>query len=200
VASVFVSGLIDGSMASAGTPPPADPRPPSVPPVRPEPTAGAEGELLSTLRIAPAAQEGICDSRQARMNSCVEIDFDLHERAYLFVISTRDHQLVDTVCELPGPDDPGLRRFRLRLPPGRYGVDVADTGPDAGFYVLATRSRAVAQRLGRTLGRAPGRCTNAPGNAGSWLADLRALLARDGDAIAWRAVHLVHGRDGIAAL
>ncbi len=201
VASVFVSGLIDGSPA-ATRPPPA-----SVggvvaegAPARPASLDGADGALLSTLRVAPAAREGICDSRQARVNSCVEIDFDLHERAYLFVMSTRDHQVVDTACGLPEPDDPGLRRFRLRLPPGRYGVDVADTGPDAGFYVLATRSTAVARRLSRALRGAPGQCANHERDSVAWLTELRTLLARDGDDITWRAVHLVHGREGIAAL
>ncbi|MBK81609.1 MAG: hypothetical protein CMQ43_11950 [Gammaproteobacteria bacterium] len=198
VASVYVTGLAGGAVADAVAPDaPVPVVDTSGPPALP---ARADLDLLSNLRVAPAARAGICDSRAARNNSCVEIDFDLHDRAYVFVLSTRDHRVADAPCALPEPDEPGPRRYRVRLPPGRYGVDVADTGPDAGFYVLATRSRPVAQRLSAALRDAPGQCASDRQDDGAWLAELRALLGRDAGDIAWRAVHLIHGRDGIAAL
>lgn len=199
VASVFVTGSLDppatvGARASVqpSLPPPiADPGPPAA-------GIAATPALLSPLTVTTAAPEGICDHRRARVNSCVEIDFELHERAYLFVVSTRSHALAEVSCGALDRSDPGPRRFRLRVPPGGYALRGA--GPDAGFYVLATRSRATASRLRSVLMAAPGQCGNEAGPAAGWHASLEALLEREGDAVAWRAAQLVHDHSGVVAL
>jgi len=205
VAAVFVAGMAANQRSLAAREPAAGPT------VDPEPRAPRRGpstdvtaawsaELLSPLRITPAAREGVCNSRRARMNSCVEIDFQVYEPAYLLVLSTLDHRVVDAPCNVLERRAPGARRFRVRLPPGSYAVDQADTGPDAGFYVFATTSRRVAESLQRALSAAPGQCGSADGDAGRWLAGLTAQLERYASEVSWRAVHLVHGHAGIAAL
>lgn len=196
VGSVFVAGAF-------GTPPVAEPAPPVAagPAVVPGPVSGGTG-LLTTLAVSPAAPEGICDARRARVNSCAQIDFELTEPAYLFVLSTRDHAVVDAPCGARlTRSDAGPRRFRVRVPPGGHGVDPAAAGPDAGFYVLAVRSRSMAARLQAALAAAPGQCgRSADAPAAGWLDALQSVLDRDAGQIAWRAVHLVHGRSGIEAL
>jgi hypothetical protein len=177
--------------------PEAMPRPAPEAAPRPEPPG-----LLTALEMRPARPEGICDDRKARINSCVEIAFELRERAYLFVVSTRDHAVVEAPCDAAiERADPGPRRYRIRVPPGAFAVDAADTGPDAGFYVLAARERAVAQRLHDTLASAPGACSRAAGRQGAaWLEELDGVLHRLGDRVSWRAVHVAHDSAGIVAL
>ncbi len=198
VASVFVSGLVEAPPTVAAAPPgPTEPSTAVDVPARP---AAASPGLLSPLTVTTAAPEGICDYRKARVNSCVEIDFELRARAYLFVLSTRNHAVADVSCDAADRSDAGPRRFRLRVPPGGYAVRGASAGPDAGFYVLATRSRTVAARLRSALAAAPGQCGNRPGSAGRWHAALQSLLEREADDIAWRAVQLVHDHSGVVAL
>lgn len=184
VASVFVSGM-----------PSADPPPPAVsPPVARRP------ELLSALEMRPARPEGICDDRRARINSCVEIEFELRERAYLWVLSTRDHAVVEADCDArPERREAGTRRYRLRVPPGAFAVEPEDTGPDAGLYVIAVRERDVAQRLQDVLAAAPGACRGAAGEQ-RWLDDLARVLDEHRSHVSWRALHVVHDTAGIAAL
>jgi hypothetical protein len=213
VAAVFVAGMAADERLAARAPTPAgpavDPEPrtprprPSADVAAPAPPYSSDAaslELLSTLRLEPAAREGICDSRRARVNSCVEIGFEVHRPAFLLVLSTQDHRVVDAPCAAPERSASGSRRFRVRLPPGSYAVDQADTGPDAGFYVLATTNRRVAERLQQALATAPGQCGTADGDTGRWLAGLAAQLERHASDVSWRAVHLVHGHAGIAAL
>ncbi|MEQ8858024.1 MAG: hypothetical protein RIC56_05205 [Pseudomonadales bacterium] len=191
VASVFVSGVIDAPAAASVVAVARAPEPPV-----PGPARG----LLSALSVSASAPEGICDFRRARVNSCVEIDFELNAPAYLFVISTRDHALAEVSCGRLERSDAGPRRFRVRVPPGDYAVRGAAAGPDAGFYVIAAKSRTVASRLRVVLASAPGQCGSRERSAARWIAELQALLAREADGIAWRAVQLVHDRDGIVAL
>jgi hypothetical protein len=195
VASVFVSGSLGGTGGGDVPAVVAAPVPEAMP--RPEPPG-----LLTALEMRPARPEGICDDRKARINSCVEIAFELRERAYLFVVSTRDHAVVEAPCDAAIERvDPGPRRYRIRVPPGAFAVDAADTGPDAGFYVLAARERAVAQRLHDTLASAPGACSRAAGRQGAaWLEELDGVLHRLGDRVSWRAVHVAHDSAGIVAL
>lgn len=204
VASVFVSGM-----------PSADPPPPAVSPGRPTPAEPDPGvargtalpppvarrpELLSALEMRPARPEGICDDRRARINSCVEIEFELRERAYLWVLSTRDHAVVEADCDArPERREAGTRRYRLRVPPGAFAVDPEDTGPDAGLYVIAVRERDVAQRLQDVLAAAPGACRGAAGER-RWLDDLARVLDEHRSHVSWRALHVVHDTAGIAAL
>jgi hypothetical protein len=132
------------------------------------------------------------------MNSCAEVSFELREPAYLFVVTTRDHRVVDAACERsPVRSDAGVRRYRLRVPPGRFALG-DHTGPDAGLYVLATRERAAAVRLQRALGRLPGVCAHAGG--GDWRRALADVLGDTGSELEWRALHLVHDSAGIVAL
>jgi hypothetical protein len=183
VASVFVAGSL--GFAAAVTP-----------------KAVAPSSLLSALEMLPARAQGICDDRKARINSCVEIAFELREPAYLFVVSTRDHNVVETPCDRSlGLTEPGTRRYRMRVPPGTFAVDPADTGPDAGFYVLAVRERALAAQLRQALAEAPGSCGVTAGTApAAWLDKLRQLLDRHGEQVAWRALHVAHDSTGIVAL
>lgn len=202
VASVFVSGALDDAPAQLTRPPIAESAvvtpPPAAEPAAPLPPP----PWLSDLTMRPAAPEGICDDRRARINSCVEITFELLEPAYLFVVSTRDHRVVEAPCDRsPGRAEPGTRRFRVRVPPGRYAVESGRTGPDAGFYVIATRERRAARQLGRVLAGASDRCGATPAPAaGVWLDELARVMAGQDDRIAWRALHLAHDTGGIVSL
>lgn len=205
VASVFVSGgtrMPSGDAGAAASPeqgPAPAPAPPPVADTRPP-----VPDLLSALHMTPARAEGICDNRRARVNSCVEVSFELTRPAYLFVLSTREHTLADVSCD--GTDaraEAGERRYRMRVAPGNFAVDPRDTGPDAGFYVLASRDRAVADELQTALTGAPGQCGRPRGGTTAharWLSDLRRVLHDHGGQIAWRALHVVHDTDGIVAL
>jgi hypothetical protein len=57
------------------------------------------GELISNLRLYPAADEGVCDSSKARGNQCAEVGFELLTPAYLFVLSSFNRKLSSTACE-----------------------------------------------------------------------------------------------------
>ncbi len=108
--------------------------------------------LLSPLDMRPAPPEGVCDDRKARVNTCVDVAFELRRSAYLFVLTTRGHQVVDAPCrDALEPSAAGPRRYRLRVPPAGYGV--TGTGPDAAIYVLAARDRAVAAAASRGAGK-----------------------------------------------
>jgi hypothetical protein len=200
VASVFVSGPL--GTADAAVPPAVavTPLPVPAPPAR-APSAQPE-LLLSALEMRPAPPEGICDARKARMNSCVEVFFELSEPAYLLVVSTRAHSVVEAPCDSAlRRAEPGPRRYRMRVPPGTFAMDSADTGPDAGFYVLASRSRQVAEQLRAALAGAPGQCVPAGGRApDGWLGELGRVLDRHGNRVAWRALHLAHDSAGIVPL
>lgn len=192
VASVFVSGhparAPDEPSVAGTVSAPAAPRPAPA--------------WLSPLEMRPAPLEGACDHRTARLNSCVEVSFELLEPAFLFVLSTRDHRVVEQPCEAaPARAEPGPRRYRLRVPPGRYAVEATDSGPDAGIYVLATQERRVARRLARALAAGPGRC-GAGGRplAADWLRGLERVLTENTDRILWRALHVAHDSNGIVAL
>lgn len=197
VAAVFVSSAAGTAAAAPREPPPALDRHEPLPHSAPR----APG-LLSSLQMTPAAPEGICDHRRARVNSCVEVSFELLRAAYLFVVSTREHRLAEVSCDGAGSRAAaGPRRFRLRVPPGSFAVDAGATGPDAGFYVLAVRDRAAAAQLQRALAGAPGQCGQAPGRpATDWLRDLRGVLNGQREQIEWRALHVVHDSSGIVAL
>jgi len=205
VASVFVSG---------GAPAPARDATAAAPAERhPEPAAASPAgtdirpsaaDLLSALHMTPARPEGICDHRRARVNSCVEVSFELTRPAYLFVLSTREHNLADVSCDAAGARaEAGQRRYRMRVAPGDFAVNPRATGPDAGFYVLAVRDRSVAQSLQQVLAGAPGQCGRPRGGSTAhdqWLIELRRVLHDNGGRIDWRVLHLVHDTDGIVAL
>lgn len=195
VGSVFVSGAPGAATAVADAATlPVEQRTAPPPPPR-------DGVLLSSLRLDEAREEGICDARRARNLSCVAVTFELLEPAYLFVVSTRDHLLVEAPCEgMPRLAQAGTRRFRLRVPPGDYAIDAADTGPDAGFYVLAARGRAVAGHVHAALSGAPGLCGRHGVAPGQWVQDLAQVLDAHGDVVEWRAIHLAHASRGIVAL
>ncbi|HEX7036296.1 MAG TPA: hypothetical protein VF210_11005 [Pseudomonadales bacterium] len=199
VASVFV--LAPALAQQPAKPPPLRPRrEEAAPPARPAPAVAPARTLLSMLEMQPAAPEGICDDRQARINACVEVRFELHEPAYLFVLHTRGHALVDAPCDARlERAEPGERRFRLRVPPSRYAED-PDSAPDAGLYVLAVRDRTAARQLREVLGAAPGACSGGGLETADWLAGLERVLGRYPDRVHWRALHLAHDTRGIVAL
>lgn len=203
VASVFVSGSLGGAAPGAAfEPPPVATSPPRAEGAPSAPARPAAPGLLSELEMRPAPPRGICDDRKARINSCIEIGFELLAPAYLFIVSTRDHAMVEAPCGGSlKRQEAGSRRYRVRVPPGSYAVDAADTGPDAGFYVLAVKERRVAQELGEALSQAPGLCGGSPGaDAAPWLGKLRRVLERHGELITWRALHVAHDTAGIIAL
>lgn len=195
LASVFVSGSLTGA-GTAAAPPAAEP------PEHRTASRSRVSDLLSPLEMGPADPEGICDHHKARMNSCVEISFVLHDPAYLFLVSTRDHQVVDAPCGgTLRQSEAGAHRYRLRVPPGRFALDPADTGPDAGFYVLAVREQGVAERLREALARGAPDCGRAhDGVDRGWLAALDRVLEGSDGRVAWRALHVAHDTTGIVAL
>lgn len=206
VASVFVSGARaedaapppESATARRGTPVPGD----GSPVVGGRAGERAATELLSALEMRPARPEGICDDRRNRLNSCVEISFELREPAYLFVVSTREREVVEAPCEGAAQRaDPGRRRYRVRVPPGAYAVSGGSSGPDAGFYVVAVRERAAASRIATVLATAPGAC-GAPtaSAAGEWLNELDRTMRDEGGRVVWRALHVAHDTGGIVAL
>lgn len=198
VGSVFVVGTAGAADHRGPGDPGAAKRAGAAPP---EPPVAAVSALLSPLRMEPAAPRGICDSRRARVNSCVEIGFELLEPAYLFVLSTQTHRLAEAPCggslerARAGP-----RRFRLRVPPAGYAVSPGSAGPDGGFYVLAVRDRGHAAALQAVLAEAPGMCGRGSLATSRWLGELAAVLGELGHRVEWRALHLAHDTTGIVAL
>ncbi|MDZ7668169.1 MAG: hypothetical protein U5Q16_01675 [Gammaproteobacteria bacterium] len=205
VASVFVSGPLEAPSeeTTAAAAPQRRLEPGALPPMAAG-TPPAAADLLSALHMTPARPEGICDHRRARVNSCVEVSFELIRPAYLFVLSTREHTLADVSCDAArARAEAGQRRYRMRVAPGDFAVDPRAAGPDAGFYVLAARDRAVAGELQQALAGAPGQCGRPRGGStahAQWLSGLRRVLDVHGGQIDWRALHLVHDTDGIVAL
>lgn len=212
VASVWVSG--QPLVAARDTPEP--PPPAGAPSAADAATPGNEhraaapprmpAALLTALELSRPRDAG-CDDRQARARACVEIAFELLQPAYLFVLSTRHHQLLGVPCEsAPQRADPGPRRYRLRLPPGSFAAEAGsgqwvDSRPDGGFYVLAVRDRSLARRVAGVLADAPGHCASGgSADLAGWLARLDEIVGAGGDAVDWRTLQLAHDREGIVAL
>lgn len=149
--------------------------------------------LLSEMRVAPAADEGICDTRKARGNQCAEVTFDLNEEAYLFVLASSNRRLSSSDCESrPVTARPGERRYRVRVPPS------ASPLPDAGVYAIAVTDPNAARDLAQHI--RTGVCSRPMSSDAHWLEALDALLARHPGAIEWRAVHLANAPNGVARL
>jgi hypothetical protein len=185
VATVYVSGT------SRRTPYPveriAQPAYPSTSPYLPS------GQLISTLQLYPAADEGVCDSRKARGNQCAEVGFELLTPAYLFVLSSYNRNLSSTSCESSLKEaTAGERRFRVRVPPS-----VSDL-PDAGVYAIAVSDRNAAKALSRHI--RTGVCSRPLARTDTWLSELDTLLATHPDHIQWRAIHLSHAPGGVEQL
>ncbi len=200
LASVFVTGL--PVPAAVATTPPAVPPTDLGPDAAPVPSAADAGaaELLSALEMHRTQSEGSCDFRRARVNACVDVAFDLRRPAYLFVVTTRGHQVVDAPCSADlQAAQVGAHRYRLRVPPGGYAVNGG--GPDAGIYILAARDRGVAAQLQDVMARAPGRCDSDGGGASEgWLDALRDVLARNAGRVSWRAMQFAQDSTGVVVL
>ena len=151
------------------------------------------GQLLSDLRLHPAADEGVCDTRKARGNQCAEVGFDLLTPAYLFVLSSYNRKLSSTTCESTLKEaTAGERRFRIRVPPSVGAL------PDAGIYAIAVSDRTAARALSRHI--RTGVCSRPLARTDAWLSELDNLLATHPDHIQWRAIHLNHAPDGVVQL
>lgn len=149
--------------------------------------------LLTNMRLFPAEDEGICDTRKARGNQCAEVTFDLLAPAYLFVLSSSNRNLSTTACDATLVQaTAGERRFRIRVPPS-----VTDR-PDAGVYAIAVSDRSAAKKLSRHI--RTGVCSRPLARSDSWLAELDTLLNDYPTAIQWRAIHLSHTPEGVARL
>lgn len=185
VATVYVSGKSRRSTYPVDRV--ASPTYPAVSPAVPA------GPLLTDLRLYPAADEGVCDSRKARGNQCAEVGFELLSSAYLFVLSSYNRNLSSTACESTLKEaSAGERRFRIRVPPS------LSTLPDAGVYAIAVSDRAAAKALSRHI--RTGVCSRPLARTNTWLSELDTLLANHPDHIQWRAIHLSHAPDGVEQL
>ena len=183
VATVYVSGKRHRTSYPpdqiAGSPHPAAPF--------------STGELLTDLRLYPAADEGVCDSRRARGNQCAEVGFELLSSAYLFVLSSYDRSLSSTACDSTLKEaSAGERRFRIRVPPSMSSL------PDAGIYAIAVNDRSAARALSRHI--RTGVCSRPLAGTDRWLTELDNLIATHPDHIQWRAIHLSHAPDGVEKL
>lgn len=199
VGSVFVLGPVLASRPSP-RPPAAEPSSPPVP-AAPAPPVDVASALLSGLEMRPAPPEGACDGRQARINTCVDVTFELLQPAYLFVLQTRGNALAHAPCAARlERAEPGAHRLRLRVPPGGYAEDPG-SGPDAGVYVLAVTDRGAARQLREVLGAAPGVCGRGGGlEVADWLAGLERVIGRYPNRVQWRALQVAHDTAGIVAL
>lgn len=149
--------------------------------------------LLSDMRLSPAEDVGICDSRKARGNQCAEVSFELLAPAYLFVLSSNNRNLSTAACESNLVEaTSGERRFRIRVPPS-FGEH-----PDAGVYAIAVSDRRAARKLSRHI--RTGVCSRPLAATDSWLVKLDALFDDYPDAIEWRAIHLSHAPNGVERL
>jgi hypothetical protein len=145
------------------------------------------------MRVVPAADEGICDTRKARGNQCAEVTFDLNEEAYLFVLASSNRRLSSSDCESrPVIARPGERRYRVRVPPS------ASPLPDAGVYAIAVTDPNAARDLAQHI--RTGVCSRPMSGDAHWLEALDALLARHPGAIEWQAVHLANAPNGVVRL
>lgn len=155
--------------------------------------AADPSDLLSEMRLSPAADGGICDTRKARSNQCAEVSFDLNAPAYLFVLSSSNRRLSTTDCASTLVQaSSGERRFRVRVPPSVGGQ------PDAGVYAIAVSSRSAAKKLSRHI--RTGVCSRPLADSRSWLAGLDTLFGDHPGAIQWRAIHLSHAPGGVEQL
>jgi hypothetical protein len=176
----------------------------------PSPAPASPGiALLSALSLRPAEAVGICDSSQARVNTCAEVEFELHQPAYLLVFSTQSGRVQGVDCHgRPQRSDPGLRRFRLRVPPstvppatrGALSPIASARRPDAGLYVLAATSARDAAKVQAALREAPGACGAGTGNEDDWLTSLQRIVSEHQGQLSWRAIHLAHETEGVVAL
>lgn len=165
--------------------------------------------LLSELSLRQAEAVGVCDNSQARVNTCAEVEFELRSPAYLLVFSTQSGRVQGVDCRSrPDRDEPGLRRFRLRVPPGTVPPSsrevLASVGTsrraDAGLYVLATRSSQAASELHAALRNAPGACGAASASADAWLSSLERIIGQFETELTWRIMHLAHETEGVTEL
>ena len=146
--------------------------------------------LMSPLSSEAVDRVGVC--RRGGPERCAEISFELLQPAYLLVFSTRDDAVDLPACDgRLERDDPGQRRFRLRV----RNRNVATHQPGAGFYALAVADADVAAHLQHLLRRAPGGCgadadTVTDASADAWIGQLQTALARYGDRVQWQAIHL----------
>ncbi len=185
VATVYVSG------GSRRTRYPAERIAQSDHPTTPPYLSG--GQLLTAMRLHPAASEGVCDSRKARGNQCAEVGFELLTSAYLFVLSSYNRNLTSTSCDSSLKEaTAGERRFRVRVPPSVGAL------PDAGVYAIAVSDRTAAKALSRHI--RTGVCSRPLARTDTWLKELDTLLATHPDHIQWRAIHLSHAPDGVEQL
>ena len=151
------------------------------------------GQLLTDLRLYPAATEGVCDTRKARGNQCAEVGFELLTPAYLFVLSSYNRNLSSTVCESTLKEaTAGERRFRIRVPPSVSSL------PDAGLYAIAVSDRTAARALSKHI--RTGVCSRPLARTDGWLSELDTLLAAHPEQIQWRAIHLSHAPNGVEQL
>jgi hypothetical protein len=157
----------------------------------------ASSDLLSDMFLEPARNAGVCEVGRHRNSSagsqCTEVIFELHEPAYLFVLSSQDRRLHTSACDSRLATAPaGERRFRVRVAP--TGNDL----PAAGIYAIAVTDRSAATALSRHI--RTGVCSRPQASSAPWLAKLDSLLTEYQATIAWRAIHLTHAPDGVERL
>jgi len=185
----------------------ADSHPPRLQASRTVPSEAAP--LVTALRLRPAEAVGVCDSDRARVNTCVEVEFDLRESAYLMVFSTQAGHLIGVDCDArPSRSEAGMHRYRMRVPPRRIPpatpgaltpVD-AVRAPDAGLYVLATKNADTARSIQQALREAPGSCGRETPALDGWLTRLDQVARAHAGTLTWRAIHLAHETEGVVRL
>ena len=190
VASVFVTGLVVADDAPDTNP--SNQR-------RLVEASFAEQDLLTALTFHPSPQAGICGTARARANTCIEVQFQLLDPAYLVVFRTSGNSVNALNCTTTQKQFArGTRRYRMRVPP----TGLPSNRPDAGIYALATQSSRIANVLAKHVRKAPGACrSSTEGNSyAEWLADFRTLIIDHEDVVDWQVLHMRHDPSGLAAI
>ncbi len=190
VASVFVTGL---NVAASS---------PDIPQlarrqiVRP---AIVKPDLLTALSFHPSRRAGICGTARSRANTCVEIQFQLLDPAYLVVFRTSGSKVTALNCTTHQQRaEPGTRRYRMRVPP----TGLPSSRPDAGVYAIATQNARSATVLAKHVRKAPGACRTSTSKISytAWLEEFRSLLEDHEHVIDWQVLHVRHGPTGLATI
>ena len=120
--------------------------------------------------------------------SCVEIEFETFDDAYIFEFYTLGGRLVSQACNREPKLQYGVTRKGLKIPVSKH-----PDRPSLGFYVVATRNPVTASKLKERLGAIGGQCAGSPDDA--QLQDLAEVVASAD--VQWRALHFVNHRGHI---